>query len=185
MHKNTVEYNGVNLYDIAFLRVFSHNVFSPEKKARKLEIETRSGAYDYGAKFHKERAISVECLIERPVTTGQFDGLKWLLSKKGRIVFWDEPDRDYYGEFYGSAQVLNAYNGQSKRFTLDFVCEPYGIAYDPVTKSGKITDIKTNTTAINMTGLYGGTRAAPMRITVRNTGTTAIQGLKITVVKRK
>jgi predicted phage tail component-like protein len=140
-----MEYNGQDLYAMAFLRVFSHKIFSPEKKPRKLEIDTRSGAFDYGANWHKERTITIVCLIERPISTAQFDNLKYALSKKGRIVFWDEPDRYYLGECYNPAELEIGYNDRSKRFTLEFICEPYAIAYDFLTKSGKISRIQSKT----------------------------------------
>lgn len=169
--KNTMLYNGVNLYEIAYLRVFSNNVFTAPLRERKVAIPGRSGSYDYGAEYHDERPLRMECLIERPITAGQFDNLKYTLSRKGRIIIWDQPDRYYIGQSYNAAEVLEYGRLTAATFTLEFQCEPYAYALSPTVLI---------TTKPILPVSYEGTRKTSTRITIRNNSATALRGVTIT-----
>jgi predicted phage tail component-like protein len=171
MVNNTFLYNGKNLYELAFLRVFSYNVFAAELRARKVQVPGRSGAYDFGAEFHEERPLRMECFIERKIQEYQFDELKYALSRKGRIIMWDQPDRYYIGQAYNAAEVLRHWQYLATSFTLEFTCEPYAYSLAPTILTSALPVIFTE---------YEGTRKAPTRITIRNTGNASLSGVTIT-----
>ena len=173
-HDDSFTYNGTDVYDIARLRVVSYDVFTAPLRARKVVVPLRSGAYDYGAKHHEERSLRIACTVDGEITPAQFDSLKYLLSRKGRIILWDKPDRYYYGRAYNAPEVLDAFMQVMRDFELVFTCDPYAYALEP-------TVLLTEMDSIDMQGNpYPGTRRTPTRITIYNDAATPMQGIRIT-----
>ncbi len=167
--------NSVDVYDLAKLKVVAYDVLTPPLRPRKAVIPGRSGAYDYGSKYHDERGIRLECVIEGEITTAQFDSLKYTLSRKGRLILWDKPDRYFWGQFYEAATVLDFPGHCMREFTLTFVCDPYGYALVPsiTTTTDNMIDMKKGGNP------YAGTQEAPTRITIYNLGETTMRGIEI------
>lgn len=171
MTDNSFTYNGIDMAAEFKIKVIAYDLFLPPLRARKVMIPQRSGAYDYGATNHDERAMRMECEIVGQITDAQFDSLKYTLSRKGRIVLWDKPDRYFYGQLYEPVEVIDFPRHMFRDFELVFNCEPYAYALSPT--------ILTSTEPIIWTE-YEGTRKAPTRITIKNTGSTPMQGITIT-----
>ena len=169
-------YNGVDMYELARLRIIGRDVFTAPLRPRKIHIPNRSGAYDQGAKYHDERTLTLECNIDGEITDRQFDELKYQLSRKGRIILWDKPDRYYYGQAYDFGEVEDFFNHEIRQFDLVFVCDPYAYALEPTV---------VQTTQNVYQPHYIGTRETPTRITLRNKGTLPMQNIIITTRNRK
>lgn len=171
MTGDSFTYNGIDVYDLAKLRIINYDVFMAELRERKVSVPGRSGAFDYGANYHEERQMRMECTIDGEITDFQFDELKYTLSRKGRIVLWDKLDRYYVGQCYDAVEVIDYYSHCLRDFELVFDCEPYAYATNP-------TVIRSTVPIMNIS--YEGTRKAPTLITIRNTGATPISGVTVT-----
>lgn len=187
MTEDSFLYNKVDMFQEYGIKMLSHNLFSPNLRERKVVVPTRSGAFDYGAEYHDERDLQLDCTTWKKLDTAEFDNLKWLLAKKGRIVLWDQPDRFYFGRVYDQDVVQDYFRHIGRSFTLTFKCDPYAKKYDEETGAENPTILKTNQNQLPMQGSeneYMGTWKTPTRITIRNTGTTTIQGIKIIATEK-
>ena len=151
------------------------DVLLPELRPRKVEIPLRHGAYDYGAKYYKERAIQIQCVTIRMVTREESREIAYILSKKSEIRFWTEPEKYYVGRVY-QAPTLEQLRNIGHRFPLTFVCEPF--AYRQT-----LTRFFVNN---RYTPEYDGTAATPTYIVLRNTSRTAsVTNITITQTIKK
>lgn len=175
MTYDSFTYNGIDVYELARLKMVSYNTFTAPLRPRKQVIPGRSGAFDFGAKYHDERTLRMSCTIDGEITDSQFDSLKFTLSRKGRIILWDQLDRYYYGQSYDATEVIDYYRHCMREFEINFVCDPYAYALEPtvLTTSNRILPVA-----------YEGTRETPTRITIRNTGTASLVGLTLIARER-
>lgn len=171
MTDDSFTYNGIDMYEQFKVKVLSSDVFMAELRQRKVVVPGRSGAYDYGAEHHEERPLRMQLEVTQQITDAQFDSLKYTLSRKGRIILWDKPDRYFVGQLYDPAEVIDYFRHALREFEITFLCEPYAYALEPTILQSTAPIIPT---------AYEGTRKAPTRITIRNTGTTALRGVTIT-----
>lgn len=171
MTYDSFTYNSIDVYELASLKMVSYSTFTAPLRPRKQIVPGRSGAYDFGARSHDERPLRMSCVIDREITDAQFDSLKYTFSRKGSIILWDQPDRYYYGQCYDFDEVLDYYRHCMREFELIFTCEPYAYALEA-------TILKS--TAQILPVEYEGTREAPTLITIKNTGTAAMQGVRVT-----
>lgn len=171
MTDDSFTYNGIDMYQQFMVKVLSSDVFMAELRQRKVVVPGRSGVYDYGAEYHEERPLRMQVEVEGRISDAQFDSLKYTLSRKGRIVLWDKQDRYFVGQLYDPAEVIDYFRHSMREFEITFLCEPYAYALTPtiLQSSGPIIPAD-----------YEGTRKAPTRITIRNTGTVPMQGVTIT-----
>lgn len=164
-------YNSVDNWGIM---VIGHDTFLPPKRSRKINIPGRSGAYDYGAKNWDERTVRLECVLMRQMKKEEFREIVYLLSKKGRLRLWNEPEKYYMAELYDSPDVDDFYLEEMREFELSFVCEPF--AYGE------------NVTAALADGRnrisYKGTAETPAVIVLRNVSDDEIANVTITAIKR-
>lgn len=176
MHKYSFEFGAVDMYTAYGLRIRKKHIFlKPQLRERKIIIPSRSGAYDFGAKLYDEQTILVECDTIRTLSAADKRELAYLLSFKGKITFWDEPDKYYVGRIYDAAEIEKV-GGIGTYFPLNFVCEPF--AYG-----------ETKNVFFPSSGLlvpeYKGTVETPTRIEIANNGTSAVSGIQITIRKRR
>ena len=143
------------------------DVLIPELRPRKVEIPLRHGAYDYGAKYYKERGIQIQCVTIRMVTREESREIAYTLSKKSEIRFWTEPEKYYIGRVY-QAPTLEQLRNIGHRFPLTFVCDPfaYGLSKEMEFR-GRINPE------------YGGTAPTPTYIVIENTGRTNAVNIQI------
>lgn len=146
----------------------------PGLRPRKVTVPLRSGAFDFGAHYYDERAISITCVTVKAGTRDDAREMAYILSKKSEIRFWNEPDKYYIGRVY-QAPGLEVLRKVGNRFSLTFVCEPF--AYG-------------ETTTEQMSSLvylpdYKGTAPTPTYIVIENTGTTNAVNLQIVQTNRK
>jgi len=152
--------------------VNAHDVFAPPKRARKVQIPHRDGAYDYGAKNYEERILSLECLLTRETTRADFREIIYQLSQKRNITLWSEPDKYYVGELYESPDVNVWFRDKRREFTLNFICEPF--AYKIVNS----VPIVTGTNVIP----YNGTAETPVLLILRNPNPVSVSNITITAM---
>src|SRR5699024_4822076 len=87
--------------------VTSYDVLFPAVRPRKVVVPGRDGAYDFGANSRDERIIRMECDNRYRATRADMRELAYTLSKKNRIVLWDEPDKYYIGRIYDPSELTN------------------------------------------------------------------------------
>lgn len=154
-----------------------HDVLKPPLRERKIVIPSRSGAYDFGARYYDERTLLVECDTIRQLTADDKRELAFLLSQKGTIRFWDEDDKQYIGRIYDAAEVERV-GGIGTYFPLTFICDPF--AYK--TESTFISRIGANANHLTLTVDYQGTAPAPGKIIFRNLNAReTISGIQIAI----
>lgn len=171
MTDDSFTYNGIDMYEQFKIRIVAYDVLMPPLRSRKVVVPGRSGAYDYGAEYHDERTLRMSVTVDGELDAAQFDTLKYTLSRKGKIILWDKPDRQFVGQLYDPAEVLDYFRHAMREFEINFLCEPYAYALTP--------SVLYSTDDI-IWPEYEGTRKAPTRITIRNTGSTPMQGVTIT-----
>lgn len=164
-------YNSVDDWGIM---VIGHDTFLPPKRSRKISIPGRSGAYDYGAKNWDERTVRLECVLMRQMKKEEFREIVYLLSKKGRLRLWNEPEKYYMAELYDSPNVDDFYLEEMREFELAFVCEPF--AYGSILT----VPLASGRNQVN----YGGTAETPAVIVLKNTSETEATNVTITAIKR-
>jgi len=162
----------------------SYDVIFPKKRERKQIIPMRDGAYDFGAEWYDERIVRVTCKWFNPIandlTRSDIRGIAAWLSKKGKLELAVEPDKYYIGELYDPAELIAHYDYSrgigttDGSFELNFICEPH--AYGTTKLIQLFSD-----TAIS----YAGSATTPTVLTIKNTGTTNINSIQITVRRRK
>ena len=170
MLDHSITVNGVDLreqFGILVERV--DDVLSPQLRSRKTSIPNRDGAYDFGAKYYDERSLTVYMASTKMVSRADVRELSYILSKKGRIVRWDEPDKYYIGQIYDPT-VIEKIAGPAKRFTTTFICEPF--AYGE-----QVTENFSNSAELE----YAGTARTPTHITITNPNDYPMTGIVITM----
>lgn len=176
MHKFSFAFGPVDMYSAFGLRIRKkHMVLKPALRPRKIIIPQRSGAYDFGAKYYDELSLLVECDTLKALTAADRRELAYLLSVKGNISFWDEPDKYYRGQIYDPAEIEKV-GGIGTYFPLTFVCEPFAygetinVAFPP---------------SKSLAPNYAGTAETPTRLEITNGGAAAVTGIQITIRKRR
>lgn len=164
-------YNSVDDWGIM---VIGHDTFLPPKRSRKINIPGRSGAYDYGAKHWDERTVRLECVLMRQMKKEEFREIVYLLSKKGRLRLWNEPEKYYMAELYDSPNVDDFYLEEMREFELAFVCEPFAYGENVTTA---LADGRNRIA-------YKGTAETPAVIVLRNASDDEIANVTITAIKR-
>ena len=164
-------YNSVDDWGIM---VIGHDTFLPPKRSRKINIPGRSGSYDYGAKNWEERTVRLECVLMRQMKKEEFREIVYLLSKKGRLRLWNEPEKYYVAELYDSPNVDDFYLEEMREFELSFVCGPFAYGENVTTA---LTDGRNKIA-------YKGTAETPAVIVLRNASDDEIANVTITAIKR-
>lgn len=172
---DSFEFRGVNFREQFNIRVVKVDYLLPAKRRRKREIPRRHGQYDHGAMNWEDRIIRIECDLLNPLMRAEVREISALLSKKGRLVLWDEPDKFYIGEVYAPPEIYEFPKANIRTFKLEFECEPF--AY----REAKSLAVASGNNAIS----YDGTEEAPIRITLKNIGSTTINNITITATKRR
>ena len=168
MEKYSITVGGVDLrgrFGLVAERI--EDAIGPVLRERKIVIPTRDGAYDFGAKYYNERTLTVQMASTRMIERADVRELSYVLSKKARIVRWDEPDKYYVGRIYDPA-AIERIAGPMKRFRLVFVCDPF--AYGE-----QVTEDFTGSANLS----YLGTARTPTHITIRNNGSEPVTGIAI------
>jgi len=169
---DSFNFAGVDMLAEYGIRVLSHDLLKPPLRPRKVIIQSRDGAYDFGAMHYDERRLRIRCeALDRHLARAEIRELALLLDQKGRIFLWDEPDKYYIGRVYDAPDLT--YIGMAgHRFTLNFLCDPfaYGNTYD-----GQLPD------RIE----YPGTARTPTRLSLTNVGSDVIHGLQVRIRERR
>lgn len=171
MMKNSWTFNGIDMraeFGLILEEPFDDRL-QPTLRERKLVVPHRNGAYDYGARWYDERPVGVKCASSQLLTRDDVRRLARVLSEKGELRSWYEPDKYYIGRIYEGA-VIERIVGRAKRFELPFVCEPF--AYGE-----QVTEQFTNQAAL----AYAGSAETPTHIIITNRGTEPIKGLTLTM----
>lgn len=150
----------------------------PEIRPRKITIPLRHGEYDYGAKYYKERPLTLNCVTTQAETEGEFRAfareIAYVLSKKDQIRIWNEPDKYYVGRIEKEI-TLTQLRDVGNVFTLDFTCEPFAYGETKTEQMPSLVYLPE----------YKGTGSTPTYIVIENTGETAAVNIQITQTIRK
>lgn len=175
MMKNSFTFGGVDMRETWGITVSeTRDVMSPKLRERMVTVPGRDGSYDYGARTYDQRILMLECDITRPMTRAQLREVAYALSKKDRIVLWNEPDKYYIGRIY-NAEELERVGTTQKRFTLEFTCDPF--AYGRTV----IRPIAAGENAVD----YAGTARAPCLIVLNNTGSAAVVNVRVSALYKR
>ena len=172
--RNSFSFNGVDMraeFGLILEEPFDDKL-QPNLRERKLIVPHRNGAYDYGAKWYDERTVTVKCASTQLLTRADVRRLALVLSVKGELRSWYEPDKYYFGRIYEGANIERIV-GSAKRFALEFSCEPF--AYGE-----QVTEEFTNQAALS----YRGSAETPTHIIITNRTNAPIKGLTITMRER-
>lgn len=175
MTKNSFSFGSCNSVDNWGIRVITHDLLMPPKRARKLAIPCRNGMYDYGSQNYDERTLRIECTLEKHVSKSDFRAIIYELSKKKPIRLWDEPDKYYVGELFDPSEVF-VYPAEIMRdFELNFICEPfaYGERRTEPFSSG-----------VNPLTYHGTAQTSPV-IDIRNPNRYSVSNITIIAIKRR
>ena len=173
--RGTLIFNGVDLsetYGILVEQV--EDDLLPALRERKVVVPERSGAYDFGARYYDERLLTLSCGSTRQLTRGEVREVSYALSKKGRIVLWDEPDKYYLGRIY-DATDLERILRTLRKYTLQFLCEPF--AYGET--------VQVDFPGPVWSASYAGTQETPTRLQITNAGSTTANGIQITITEKR
>lgn len=176
MHDHSFMFNATDMYTAYGLRIrVKHGLLKPQLRPRKIVIPQRSGAYDFGAQYYDERQLPIECDTLKQLTAAEKRELAYLLSSKGKIVFWDEPDKFYKGRIYDTTEIEKV-GGIGTYLPLVFMCDPFAYGSTQNAEFPSSGTLKPE---------YAGTAETPTRIEITNTGANAANGIQITIRKRR
>lgn len=172
---NSFKFGSLDMWDEWELRVLDVvDYLKPRLRSKKKQIPERDGSYDFGAEYYDERVLSLKCIRMSDITRHFQHELAYALAEKSQIRLYDDPSKYYVGRIYSEPELMPIRNG-GLQVTLEFTCEPFlrGLA---VTESFS-----------NMVYLpdYHGTRRTPTVITIKNTGNTAISGIRIIMQNKR
>lgn len=169
---------GIDMYQQFGLQItkdgLPNDVLIPYLRARKVKIPLRHGSYDYGAQYYDERPLPWNLVTTRVLSRDATREIAYMLSKKGEIRFWNEPDKYYIGRIY-EAPELEIIRNIGNRFPVIFVCEPF--AY----RNTFTRNFVNNRYVPN----YEGTAPTPTYIVIENTGSGNVVNIQITQTNRK
>lgn len=180
---DSFEFRGVNLLQTYGIKCVSYDTLLPPKRERKLEIPFVDGQHNYGSLNFEERLIKIECDMiagvnrdKKKLSRHDTRELALLLSKQGKLVLWDEPDKFYRGEIFSAPDIFSYPQHNIRSFTLEFICEPF--AY----REAKSYPIKSGD---NLNIDYQGTKESPCIIQLTNKGNTTLNNIEIIITNRR
>lgn len=170
------KFGTTDMYDTFGLRITDcdYDYLSPSPRERKMEIPLRSGAYRFDEKYHEERQIKLSVRSEVAQGRDFWREVSFVLDKTANLYIFEEPDKYYFGRIYDPSALKHVRN-VAMDFDLVFTCKPYAFGRG-------VTQDFTN-------GIYypdyNGTASAPTVITIRNTGRTAVSGIRIILQNKR
>lgn len=175
MTKNSFSIGNHNSADDWGILVKAHDFLLPQKRARKVTIPGRSGAYSYGSQEYDERSLRLDCTLTRKISKAQLREIAYALSQRGRISLYNEPDKYYIGEIYDAAEVVDYPTEAMRDFEIWFVCEPF--AYSRI----RTLPIVGGQNRME----YAGTAKTPCLIVLRNTGQSPVANIQLRATYRR
>lgn len=172
----TLSVNNKKLSDYGLAVKSVNRPLLPARKYDEIDLQEQDGEI-LDVFGYKNREISVHIyFIEKNIEDirAKAREVAYLLRKKSKLVFSDEPDKYYYGILLDQSdlEVLGTV-GESE---LTFLCDPFAYGLQKQTKTlsiGHNRDIE-----------YQGTAHTPTRIILRNTGTETIRNIRIKQIKK-
>lgn len=125
MEGNSFSFRGINFLEKFGIKIIKIDFILPPKRERKIHIPNRNGQYDFGATSWEERVIRIECDLLNRLNRDEVREISSILSKKGKLIFWDEEDKHYIGEIYNPPEIFEYPKAYIRTFTLEFICEPF------------------------------------------------------------
>lgn len=171
VQKDSFAFAGVDMLAAYGIRMVARDVLAPRLRKRLLEVPGRDGTYDFGARWYDDREVRLVCDSLRGLTRAEVRELAYLLSRKGELVLWDEPEIRYVGRLYDEAELTRV-GRIGYTFELRFVCEPFALG-------------ETVQGAVGGRVQYEGTARTPVRLMVRNDGGEVMRGLRMRVRRRR
>ena len=152
----------------------------PQKRRRQTEIPLRNGRYGFADETYDVRIIELTCFMDTATIPELRKAIRKIaawLSKKGVLVFDDEPELSYTATVFSAVpleQIISA-----GIFTLIFECYP-------MAQGETITEFHTFTSkAYEMQVSYRGTAPAKCRLILANLGNVPVSDIRLLVGKEK
>ena len=170
------KFGNVDMYETFGLRVTDcdYDYLSPAPRERKMDIPLRSGAYRFEEKYHEERQILLSVRSEVEQGRDYWRELSFALDKTANLYIYSEPDKYYTGRIYDPSQLKRVRN-TAMDFDLIFTCRSYayGLA---VTQNFENNVYYPN---------CHGTVNSPTIITIKNTGSVPVSGIRIILQNKR
>lgn len=109
-----------------------HRPILPALRPRKLIIPGKDGAWDFGNNTYEELPLPIDCTIVEPLDDVSLTrAIAIWLSKKGKLIISDEPEKYYMGRVYETftPDII----GPAGKFTLNFICDPFAYSISETT----------------------------------------------------
>ena len=153
----------------------AHRPLLPAKLPNEYVISGRHGTIDFGNETYTTRQIIVDiCFIAgntHDLQTLSRDIALWL-SGRGQLIFDDEPQKAYTAVVHESIDTIEFI--RTKRASVIFTCQPFAKTVRPIQTEHINITLPQTITVIN-----NGTQPTPIRIIIKNTGISNINGIKI------
>ncbi len=175
MEGDSFEFRGINFFEKFNIKIVKVDYILPPKRERKKHIPHRHGKYDFGSECWEERIIRLECDLLKKLSRAELREISALLSKKGKLILWDEPDKHYIGEIINGGEIFEFPKANIRTFSLEFICEPF--AYSEL----KYEDLSDGDNTLN----YKGTVEAPCIIKITNNSKTDVRNITIKLAYRR
>lgn len=176
IENGSFKFGTVDMYEAFGLRVTDcdYDYVSPAPRQRKMEIPLRSGSYRFEEKYHEERQIKLSVRSEVEQGRDFWREVSFVLDKTANLYIFEEPEKYYTGRIYDPSPLKHV-RKVAMDFDLIFTCKPYGFG---------LATTQTFTNGIHLPD-YHGTADAPTIITIRNTGQTAVSGIRIILQNKR
>lgn len=172
----TLSINGKKLSDYGLAVKSVNRPLLPARKYDEIDLQEQDGEI-LDVFGYKNREISVRLyFIEKNITDIRLKirEIAYLLRKKSKLIFSDEPDKFYYGFLLEQSdlEILGTV-GESE---LSFVCEPFAYSVEKKSKSLELGH--------NRNIGYQGTAQTPTRIIIKNVGNLTVRNIRIKQIKK-
>lgn len=153
------------------------DALTPRLRPRKVIVPSRSGSYDYGARYYDERTVTLNCESTKRLTREGWRELSYILARKNRLYIFHEPEKYYIGQIYDPAQIETS-RFELVRFELAFICEPFAHGETIQEDFGMRLDLSGDRA-------YRGTAATPTRIEILNAGSATATGIQVVLTVKR
>lgn len=175
IENNSFKFGNVDMWDAWQLRILDVvDILKPRLRARKKQLPLRDGEYDFGAKYYEERNLTLKCIRMSDITRHEQHELAYALQQKSQIRLYDDPEKYYTGRIYDEVELQPIRNG-GLQIMLKFRCDPFLIR-------NSITDVFDGNVYYPN---YHGTVNSPTIITIKNTGSVPVSGIRIILQNKR
>lgn len=178
MFEDSFMFGKVNMLEMFGIKCLHYDFLAPSKRRNKIKIPFRHGELDNGSDGYDNRILRLECTLgpsKNIMTRADVRELAYILSKRQKIIMFDEPDKYYMGEIFEPSEIINHPFEVMRDFTIVFDCDPF--AYRDIVS----TPIAYGSNKVS----YLGTAETPTLIKIENIGNQAIEKIRIMAIRKE